>query len=442
MFGAPPLELSDQLQIGIELEFVAPRNTKWETEHFPIIRNPYDRISMSQDACRHHLAEQLHATGLDAAYHFKTPDWIEHQPLRQAAPPGSIVLGGAVRILGDPARYAAAANTSNDANDGDKRDALYRYWVLKEERSLTYEPQFRSWIQTELNSPITAENEAYQSSFVSLGTAIGALYHAYAESPPHMSMSQCGLHVHLSPTFGATVPYTQRILTLVVVLERALLLPLCHPARRDGIMPFLTTAEIDPSDDVIMRYKTNVKLDVHARAHVPAALVAAEGPVIAAIWSARDYHKLRHIAEYPFREPGKMFGIMCKRKFSWPTVTADDDTSLGRTIEFRHAQSSFSVRFVHNWVKLVLAIGRVGLLPPAQYKNAVDTLHKAASIKGTEEEVCMATLRALAAEAERAQFPGRLDFGFWRERYRDMEAGFDNDVDGEGKVRLDTVFNY
>lgn len=82
-----PLTTDSELQIGIEIEFVAPHNVEWEDEHLPDLDH-WNHVSLSKDACFHRLAVALHDAGLPACYQMKTaPLRCERNPLREAAPP-------------------------------------------------------------------------------------------------------------------------------------------------------------------------------------------------------------------------------------------------------------------------------------------------------------------------------------------------------------------
>ena len=426
-----PLTTDSQLQIGIEIEFVAPRNVEWEDEHLPDLDH-WNHMSLSKDACFHRLAVALHDAGLPACYQMKTtPLRCVRNPLREAAPSRSLVLGSVYRLLGDPARFHNSRRRRGDNG----RAGLYRYWLVKGEYNLTDNARYKTWIACELNTPILSEVDVAGATLPDLDTALTALHGTY-DSAPHISPQRCGLHVHLSPVSGGTLFFAQRILTLALLLDQALLSPLCDPSRKDLGRPFLSTAELSTRRDLVV--PCTPALSAAARAHLPRQFAAAEGRVLSCIWRAETFDDLQQILEHHSADLLTVAPVLCKHKLA--AVDGGEDNTTTTTVEFRHAQASFSSRFVRAWAGVVLAIGRVGLLGVEEYKHTLGRLWDAGmgSRSRDPEQMCLATLEVLSEAAVEAGMLGRgLDLGYWRTRCAQMREGQNPDVDDEGKVVLD-----
>ncbi|KAM3461835.1 hypothetical protein MY5147_000363 [Beauveria neobassiana] len=428
----PSFSTDSHLQIGIEIEFVAPRNTAWEDEHLPFVEH-WNHTNLSKDACFHRLAEALHAAGLPSCYQMKTtPLRCSRNPLLAAAPRDAVVLQSC-RLLGDPLRFRVR----------DGRAGIFRYWLVKGEHNLTDVSAYKTWIECELNTPILAEADVAVGPMPQLGTALAALHAAAANAPPHVCPRRCGLHVHLSLAApgGCTLDYARRVLTLALVLDQSVLYPLCDRTRRDFGRPFLSAASLGSRADLLVPHTP--RLSAHALAHLPRGLVAAEGRALAYLWHAASFDELQPMLEHHRADLHMVAPVLCKHKHAAPGAA---DEPLGgataTTIEFRCAQASFSARFVRAWARLVLAVGRVALLPTDEYRAALGRMWAAAQVSGgtvvEREEATMATLAELSVAAvEAGMLGGGLDLAYWRVRYGLMRAGRNPDIDEEGRAVLD-----
>ncbi|KAM3505431.1 hypothetical protein MY11210_007975 [Beauveria gryllotalpidicola] len=433
----PSFSTDSHLQIGIEIEFVAPRNTAWENEHLPFVDH-WNHASLSKDACFHRLAEALHAGGLPSCYQMKTtPLRCLRNPLLAAAPRDAVVLQSC-RLLGDPLRYRVR----------DGRAGLFRYWLVKGEHNLTDVAAYKTWIECELNTPVLAEADVAAADDVDrlpqLGTALAALHAADADAPPHVCPRRCGMHVHLSLAApgGCTLDYARRVLTLALVLDQSVLYPLCDRARRDLGRPFLSAASLASRADLAVPHAP--RLSARALAHLPPGLVAAEGRALAYLWHAASFDELQLVLEHHRADLHTVAPVLCKHKHA-----AGDGGAPGggggataTTVEFRCAQASFSARFVRAWARLVLAAGRVALLPADEYRAALGRMWAAAQVSGgtvaEREEATMATLGELSVAAvEAGMLGGGLDLAYWRVRYGLMRDGRNPDIDEEGRAVLD-----
>lgn len=416
MSGTEAFTTDSALQVGIEIEFVAPHNTAWEDAHLAAVE-PCNQINVAKDACFHRLAAALDDAGLPACYQMKTmPLSCPHNPLRDEAPEDSIVLQ-TYRVLGDLARY----------QERDGRAGLFRYWLVKGEYNLTEVEAYELWIMCELTTPIFPEADVF-GALPALDTALGAVYRA-DEERPHIFPKRCGLHVHLSLTTGRSLFFTQRVLTLALLLDQIVLFPLCDPARRHLVRPFLSTATIPARDRAIPPLPS---LSPAALAHLPAAFASSEGRILSCIWNATTFDHLQNVLEHHRAELVSVAPVMCKHKHA-----LGGGRNATTTIEFRYAQASFSKTFVQNWARLVLAMGRVGVLPTEEYRAALERIEAAAGEGKDEEEMCMAALTVLNEAAVEAGILEGLDLEYWRRRYAEMRDGRNPDIDEEGKVVLD-----
>lgn len=410
-----------RLQIGLEIEFVSPRNKKWEDDNLAEApRAVQERLV--KDACYHHLAESLFNNDLLSAYSMTLPaNEYPENPLRALAPRGSMPLNN-TRIFGNPDNFV----------DKTSRNSIFRYWLTKFEQHLSQDERYSQWITTELNSPILREEAVYSTGFSDLDTALTTIHSAYDEAP-HITDS-CGLHVHLGVETDMTLPYAKRVVSLAFVLDRPLLFPLCSPGRKRVHRPIVRNSDLGSSNDT---FSEEYELMDEILDHLPKSLLDAETRVLARMWAAESFHALQLLTEYDSKRYGGFPGTAFK------SYSSGSGLHNVYTIEFRHAQASFRRSFVQNWSRIVLAIGRVALLPADRFKAAMDRIwmiyeeSHTSEIESDEGQICIPTLKALSDAAIEAGAPGPLDVSFWQNRLNEMNAGQNLEVYGDLKACLD-----
>lgn len=411
-----------RLQVGVEIEFSAPPDIDYEEAHKHKLSYPHRNL-LAGDACHHALAESLNRAGLPAAYEMRlVPSECPNNPLLDGASRGAVIFDR-YRIFGNPHDFPSEL----------RKAGMYRYWVIKSEFNISDDPRYDTWISCELNTPIIPEEVACDITreFTDMNKALTVMYETFAPDVPHITPAMSGLHVHLALEDGTTFDYFKRVLTLALILDQSLLFPLCDPDRQTQNRKFLTDAKLRNSDFLI---PADMTPDAYGRAHLPDSLVAAQPRVLGAIWDARNFADLSNVTDHP-RVLGNMLApVKCK------TFTTGVRGKVHGTIEFRHAQASFSASFVRNWVKLVLAIGRVALLETGEFRRAVAEIWTATggSVEGLKPgHVVLETLQALSDAAKRAGMPKSLDVDYWRERMQAMKFDEHVDIDEEGRAILD-----
>ncbi|KAH6610099.1 hypothetical protein Trco_000119 [Trichoderma cornu-damae] len=339
--------LATEIQFGVELEFLAPPISLSQASP----ASPASPDVPSRDRIFHFFASALQQSGLQAAFLLDRDSDGEQNELRARAPKGSIV-----RTKHNPDMYAMnPLSAAQWLRAGARENPLFRYWLVKAESDVCGHGKHAAWQPTELNSPILRESEA-NNLFPGLNTALYAVWTAHP-ARAHVN-DGCGLHVHVSPASaeGLTLLQAQRVATLVAVLENGLLFHLCSPVRRRVHHQLATASAL-----------------AAAKAGPAAAAAAANlppnipvggtmGKAMNLLWSASDLGQV-----------GQMLARHAKVRGARSTALhvkthVREDDGVGSTLEFRHAQASFSHGFVDNWVRLVLTLCKVAFLPAERYK--------------------------------------------------------------------------
>ena len=121
-----PLSTDMTLQVGIELEFLAPRDAEFEEKYDTELRHGH-KAEVFADACHRRIAENLHNAELDAAFVLDAPSQYGGYPLYNPVMTDideSSVVHPDVVVLGPP----------EDIDRSIIEAAIpYGYWVVKPE---------------------------------------------------------------------------------------------------------------------------------------------------------------------------------------------------------------------------------------------------------------------------------------------------------------------
>ncbi|KAL7902682.1 hypothetical protein HDV63DRAFT_25858 [Trichoderma sp. SZMC 28014] len=346
--------LATEIQFGIQVEFLAP----------PVSPNQSSQTISNRHRIFHYFASALQKSGLQAALllnHDAETNEIQEQEseLRATAPKGSII-----KTKHNPDMYIMnPLSLVHWLNAGAVQNPLCRYWLLQASSDIGHDGKHAKWQPTRLSSPALRESEA-NNLFPGLNTALYGIWTAHP-AKVHVA-SDCGLHVSVSPVSaeGLTVLQAQRVATLVIVLENNLLFHLGSPVRR-GIHQQLVKAS------AIFRSKAESSSSPAATANLPLNILhnGTMNRALNILWGASDLNQINQmIAHHP-----KTRHLTASTALRITTQTHEDDSTIN-SLEFRHAQASFSQSFVDNWVRLILTICKVAFLPTEMYKLVVAML--------------------------------------------------------------------
>lgn len=420
-----PLSTDQSLQIGIEIEFLAPRDTEFEEKYNTEIRHGF-KAEVFGDACHRRIAENLHEAELGAAFELDTPaeygDFALYNPVLSDIHKSSIVNKDVV-VLGPH------EDIDRTIIDG---AIPYKYWVVKPEDDISYlHSDEEDYVKTELNTPIIPEHDALPGGrLAGLDTVLDII--AETDTLPFHLNRTCGLHVHVSPALGGNLLFIKRVSTLVMAIENSMLFTLCSPQRR-RVQQSIMNSENLSHEHSYLAARTPMPDD--ALENVPESMLhpSSEGLFMRRVWSTRDMMELARAVECPMGYtdrgvPALMF------KFA---PRADGGRSC--TLEFRHAQASLSTAFIQSWTHVVLAVCRVALLPADQFKQALDELwdlmpsyYNEEADRYADEAIWLKQMRVLNQYYLLAGGQA-LDEAYWVQRVQDMrhnDGNLDFDADG------------
>ncbi|KAK3191391.1 hypothetical protein K4F52_002602 [Lecanicillium sp. MT-2017a] len=427
------LNTSSQLQVGLELEFLAPRNKEWETKNISRLTRLDQRLEhkMREDACRHRLAEKLYESGIRSAVHLVTPFEYNDKPISSPFLVGvtrDSLVCQRIKILGDPALIDRSVSSWAQP---------YQHWLIKDEDSLSFEhDDDDGWIMCELNSPIINEQHTGGNGHMAgLDVVLNRIATADRHAKVHLN-NGCGLHVHVSPVAGPTLLYAKRLSTLLMAVERTLLFRVCNSSRaevHDAIKDSRSLSAMGFSFDHGRQTMPQEAID-----NVPENMrhSSREDIFVHRVWSARDLVDLANKVECSRESthhdlvPAVLFKFM-------PHAGG----SRTMTIEFRHPEATWNVAFIRNWVRLVLAVSRVALLPSHKLKEALHELFEL--VPGFHEQdpdietIWIKQLRILNEYYLAAGGQEPLDEAFWVQRVaslRHATGSLDYNEQGELKI--------
>ncbi|PHH82587.1 hypothetical protein CDD82_5512 [Ophiocordyceps australis] len=397
-----------ELQFGLELEFVAPpdRYTSFGYSGF------IERV-LQEEACFFRLAKQLNDAGLPAAFELcLTERECEDNPHRIEAPRRSIFDNW--RVI-DPATTILDTKTTHK----------YQYWLVKPECLDSEVP--RTWISTELNSPILNQVEV-QNGFPNVNRALKAISNECQPHGAHIN-SGCGLHVHVSPVSGLTNIQAKCVAAMLFLIDDHLLYELCSRNRREehSAMKQTTFAPLRQARSGIDIVRRATAAGVNN--YLPKSLLDQYGSQMRNLWETNGLWDLSKAVKGNFLLKGK------PRSTLRVSIVRRRDGMPSNTLEFRHAQSSFSHKFVQQWTALILGIFKVACLPAAKYKRIMLWLFNITST--TPRQDAWLPLLHTIRNSVPGNWAEEIDVAYWVERVQENRTKAEPDVGAGGIALMD-----
>ncbi|KAL7921751.1 hypothetical protein ACQKWADRAFT_321117 [Trichoderma austrokoningii] len=342
--------LATEIQFGIQVEFLAP----------PVSAYQVSQITSNRHRVYHYFASALQRSGLQAAFLLdhknESPEQEQENQLR--------FNGSIVKTKYNPDIYIMNPLSLVQWLDaGAVQNPLCKYWLIQAGSDIGRHGKHAAWQPAQLSSPTLRESEA-NNIFPGINTA---LYGIWTAHPAKLHVAgDCGLHVSVSPASaeGLTVLQAQRVATLVIVLENNLLFHLGSPLRRRVHQQLIKAS-------ALVHAKAGATASPAATANLPLNILhnGTMNKALNILWDASDLDQIRQmIAPHAkSRDPTASTALHIVTK------THEDDSTVN-SLEFRHAQASFSHSFVDNWVRLLLTICKVAFLPAEMYKLVVAML--------------------------------------------------------------------
>ncbi|KAK1245416.1 hypothetical protein MKX08_005045 [Trichoderma sp. CBMAI-0020] len=324
--------LATEIQFGIQVEFLAP----------PVSPSQHSQSISNRHRIFHYFASALQKSGLQAAFlldrdngnaeNGETPE--QESQLRATAAKGSIVKTkhNPDLCIMNPLSLVQWLDA------GAVQNPLCRYWLLQAGSDIGHDGRHAKWQPARLSSPTLRESEA-NNLFPGINTALYGVWTAHP-AKVHVA-SDCGLHVSVSPVAaeGLTVLQAQRVATLVIVLENNLLFHLGSPVRR-GIHQQLIKAS------ALVHAKAAASSSPAATANLPLNILhnGAMNKALNILWGASDLSQVRQMIAHYCNARDHTVSTALRIT----THTHEDDSTVS-SLEFCHAQASFSHSFVDNW---------------------------------------------------------------------------------------------
>ncbi|UNI17997.1 hypothetical protein JDV02_004298 [Purpureocillium takamizusanense] len=365
-------------RIGIELEFMVAfhdhesgaKRVKPKDDRWPDSSNAFVGTNdiYGNKACQKAISAVLAGIGLPTARMGDTdamPDDPDH-----ADRPDRVV----------PVRGKRELRIWNPVSaSGSVKEEQFNYWFVTHEasivsvvneRSITVPAGYR-WYSTEITSPILSDQQELDGGLPTLRKALAGVQN---EVKIWLN-SECGLHVHISPPDAELdIVVARRLTALIFLLERPLLLRVCHSGRSNAAHARLISSDSDiaknpvPSAGLCATYLYEVvelRRTLHgSKSRCPDEIHTFQA--VCAILSAPDCKSLAERLRVP--KVGGGGGGKCALALS----------KFG-TAEFRYPEASFDVDYVSSWVNVVRRIFAIASGPDAEYAAKLCEIYELAT---------------------------------------------------------------
>ncbi|PHH60016.1 hypothetical protein CDD81_2184 [Ophiocordyceps australis] len=402
-------EAGIELQFGLELEFVAPPDPYMSFGYAGFIER-----ELKEEACFLRFAKVLGDAGLPAAFGLCLAETeCGDNPHRIEAPAGTLFDNW--RVIDPDTIDVDYANVSK-----------FQYWLLKAESLESKVP--RTWIGTELNSPILHQSEV-QSGLPHVKRALKAIFNECKPLGAHIN-SGCGLHVHVSPISGLTDIHVKCVAAMLFIIDNHLLYELTSSNRRDehSAMNKTTFASINHGRSGIDIVRRASAAGIHD--YLPKSLLDRYGSQMRNLWEAEGLSDISRAVKGSFQMRGEARATLRVSLVNTIGGMSSD------TLEFRHAQASFSHKFVGQWTALILAIFKVACLPAPKYKRTMRWLFNITSTTPKPQDAWLSLLHTIRNSVPDA-WAQEIDVPYWVERVQENRVKAEPDVGDDGMAIMD-----
>lgn len=240
----------------------------------------------------------------------------------------------------------------------------------------------RRWPGVEMSTPAFKHSEL-SSGLPSVKCAISALRNMDAQITADDS---CGLHVHVGIESGMTCLVVKKVVSLIMLLEGALILPLCAPSRleSEAARPISQVSNLAGARKRFRLSKApgpeeQEPMDLY----VPPLEVMQPGAwhcetvpelrrILEEIWACESLQELAiGIQQGMHGRAGLAISLRDhdgKSRPYWYQENMEDSPS---TVEFRYSQMSFDMLYIRNWVRLLCRVVEIAQLKPEEYKQCL-----------------------------------------------------------------------
>lgn len=240
----------------------------------------------------------------------------------------------------------------------------------------------------EISTPIFSQNEL-AAGLPKLEQIINAL----ADTGMNVATGDmCGLHIHVGLKAGMTILFAKKLVTLVLLLERSLILALLPEKRRAGMWakPIVEESLVALRglvrgywDDALKRpcsimasnislTRRNIKADEW---NLPDPKHFYETMVL--FWQSET---LEDMSRNLRRLGTAKLGLALVLRDS-PNAVKHEGTPS--TFEFRYPQMDFSIAFIRNWAAIACRLCEIAKLDAPTFKNKTKTIHNVLSHKSS-----------------------------------------------------------
>ncbi|GJN84279.1 hypothetical protein PLIIFM63780_007835 [Purpureocillium lilacinum] len=363
-------------RIGIELEFMVafhdqeikrskPKDDRWPDGRTLLVS---ENDIYGNKACQKAVCAVLASIGLPTA-RIGDADAVVDDPDHSDLPDKVVAVGGK--------RQLRIWNPVSAGTGG--KEAQFNYWFVTHEasivsavneRAITVPAGYR-WYSAEITSPILADQEELDGGLPTLRKALASIQNDVKV----WLNSECGLHIHVSPLDAELdIVVARRLAALVFLLERPLLLQLCHAGRSKAAHARLISSDSDiaknpaPSVGLSAPYLEEV-IELRRMLDKAKGRCEDEQRTFQAVCSILSEHDCKSLGER-LRVPkaGGGDGGKCTLAMS----------KFG-TLEFRYPESSFDVDYISCWVNVVRRLFAIAAAPDAEYAAKLCEIYELAT---------------------------------------------------------------
>ncbi|KAG8423349.1 hypothetical protein J3459_008385 [Metarhizium acridum] len=249
----------------------------------------------------------------------------------------------------------------------------FRYWFVADEhipnRSNERPPTDHSWNGMEISSPVISDQKEIDAGLPTLKRVLEALSNSLLIS----LTSDCGLHIHGSPSSGSIdLQLAKKVIAVIRLLEEPFIQKICHPLRRNS-----PSVEPIGSMSILGKKSKGNKTET----------ASSCGGFIQTIHGFRSKLQNRSPNEPDaFRFMEFLFAAKTIDSLREDLKSGTSGTNMPHrcgiaitllgTVEFRYPQSSFDPEWPAFWVKLMQKIFQICVEPDEAFSASFERLYE------------------------------------------------------------------
>ncbi|KFG82799.1 hypothetical protein MANI_008260 [Metarhizium anisopliae] len=249
----------------------------------------------------------------------------------------------------------------------------FRFWLVGGEhipnRSNERPPTDHSWNGMEISLPVISDQKEIDAGLPTLTGAFEALRNSLLIN----LTSDCGLHIHGSPSSGSIdLPLAKKVIAVIRLLEEPFIQKICHPVRRN--LP-----SVEPMGSMSILGKNSKGDETETAPSVGGLIQTIQGFRSKLQNRSPDEPDAFRFMQFLFAS--KTIDSLRKDLKSGTSGTETPHRcgiaiSLLGTVEFRYPQSSFDPEWPAFWVKLMQKIFQICAEPDEAFSASFERLYE------------------------------------------------------------------